>query len=43
MSSKYLNKKSDDNNDKAEQEALKEVKIVAELAPNEKLGKKQRN
>ena len=39
MSSKYLNKKSDDNNDKAEQEALKEVEIVAELAPNEKTRK----
>ena len=39
MSSKYLNKKSDDKNDKAEQEALKEVEIVAELAPNEKTRK----
>ena len=38
MSSKNLNKKSD-NNDKAEQEALKEVEIVAELAPNEKTRK----
>ena len=36
MSSKNLNKKSDDKNDKAEQQALKEVEIVAELAPNEK-------
>jgi hypothetical protein len=35
MSSKNLNKKSDDKNDKAEQQALKEVEIVAELAPNE--------
>jgi len=35
MSSKNLNKKSDDKNDKAEQEALKEAEIVAELAPNE--------
>ena len=39
MSSKNLNKKSDDKNDKAEQEALKEVEIVAELAPNEKTRK----
>ena len=39
MSSKNLNKKSDDNNDKAEQEAIKEVEIVAELAPNEKTRK----
>jgi hypothetical protein len=38
MSSKNQNKKSD-NNDKAEQEALKEVEIVAELAPNEKTRK----
>src|SRR6476659_6572645 len=36
MSSKNFNKKSDD---KAEQEALKEVEIVAELAPNEKTRK----
>ena len=36
MSSKSLNKKYDNKNDKAEQEALKEVEIVAELAPNEK-------
>ena len=36
MSSKNLNKKSNDNNDKAEQEALKEAEIIAELAPNEK-------
>ena len=43
MSSKNLNKKSDDKNDKAEQQALKEAEIVAELAPNEKLGKKQNN
>src|SRR4029077_15757298 len=40
MSSKNLNKKSDDKNDKAEQKALKEVEIVAELAPNEKTRKK---
>jgi hypothetical protein len=39
MSSKNLNKKSDDKNDKAELEALKEVEIVAELAPNEKTRK----
>ncbi|MGC2427320.1 MAG: hypothetical protein WA421_09805 [Nitrososphaeraceae archaeon] len=39
MSSKILNKKSDDKNDKAEKEALKEVEIVAELAPNEKTRK----
>jgi hypothetical protein len=39
MSSKNLNKKSDDKNDKAEQEALKVVEIVAELAPNEKTRK----
>ena len=39
MSSKSLNKKSDDKNDKAEQQALKEVEIVAELAPNEKTRK----
>ena len=39
MSSKNLNKKSDDKNDKAEQESLKEVEIVAELAPNEKARK----
>ena len=39
MSSKNLNKKSDDKNDKAEQQALKEVEIVADLAPNEKTRK----
>ena len=39
MSSKNLNKKSDDKNDKAEQQTLKEVEIVAELAPNEKTRK----
>ena len=39
MSSKNLNKKSDNGNDKAEQQALKEVEIVAELAPNEKIRK----
>ena len=42
MSSKNLNKKSDDKNDRAEQQALKEVEIVAELAPR-RLGKRQRN
>ena len=36
MSSKNVNKKSDD---KAEQEALKEAEIVAELAPNDKIRK----
>jgi hypothetical protein len=36
MSSKNLNKKSDDKNDKAEQETLKEAELIAELAPNEK-------
>jgi hypothetical protein len=36
VSSKNLNKKSDDKNDKAEQEALKEAELIAELAPNEK-------
>src|SRR6476469_8820655 len=39
MSSKNLNKKSDNKNDKAEEEALKEVETVAELAPNEKTRK----
>jgi hypothetical protein len=38
MSSKNLNRKSDDKNDKAEQQALKEVEIVAEFAPNESRG-----
>ena len=39
MSSKNSNKKSDDYNDKAEEQALKEVEIIAELAPNEKTRK----
>ena len=39
MSSKSPNKKSDDNNDKAELQALKEAEIVAELAPNEQTRK----
>jgi hypothetical protein len=39
VSSKNLNKKSDDKNDKVEQQALKEVEIIAELAPNEKTRK----
>jgi hypothetical protein len=39
VSSKNINKKSDDNNDKVEQQALKEVEIIAELAPNEKIRK----
>ena len=43
MSSKNNLKKSDNYNDKAEQQALKEVEIVAELAPMKKLGKKQKN
>ena len=39
MSSKNFNKKPDDKNDKAEQQALKEAEIVAELGPNEKTRK----
>ena len=39
MSSKNPNKKSDNNNDRAEEQALKEAEIVAELAPNEKTRK----
>ena len=39
MSSKNFNKKSDDKDDKAEQQAIKEAEIVAELAPNEKTRK----
>src|SRR6476659_1908264 len=39
MSSKNFNKKSDDKNDKEEQQALKEAEIVAELGPNEKTRK----
>ena len=39
MSSKSLNKKSDDKKDKAEQQALKEAEIVAELAPDVKTRK----
>ncbi|MFI5407343.1 MAG: hypothetical protein ACHQ1D_12640 [Nitrososphaerales archaeon] len=43
MSSKILNKKSDnkknEDEDKEEQQAIKEVEIVAELAPNEKTRK----
>ena len=39
MSSKNNLKKSDNYNDKAEQQALKEVEIVAELGPNEKTRK----
>ena len=39
MSSKNLNKKSEDKNDKAEKEALKQAEIIAELAPNEKTRK----
>ena len=43
MSSKNSNKKSDDKNDKAEQQALKEAEIVAELAPNEKTRREAEN
>jgi hypothetical protein len=39
VSSKNINKTSDDNNDKVEQQSLKEVEIIAELAPNEKIRK----
>jgi hypothetical protein len=39
MLSKNLNKKFDNDNDKAEQQALKEAEILAELAPNEKTRK----
>ena len=39
MSSKNNLKKSDNYNDKAEQQALKEAEIVAELGPNEKTRK----
>jgi len=39
MSSKNPNKKSDNNNNRAEEQALKEAEIVAELAPNEKTRK----
>ena len=39
MSSKKQDKKSDNDNDKAEQQALKEAEILAELAPNEKTRK----
>ena len=39
MSSKNNIKKSDNYNDKAEQQALKEVETIAELAPNEKTRK----
>ena len=39
MSSKNLNKKSNNDNDKAEKQALKEAEILAELAPNEKTRK----
>ena len=43
MSTKNLNKKSDNNNNRAEEQALKEAEIVAELAPNEKTRKKLKN
>ena len=39
MSSKNLNKKSDDKIDKEEEKALKEAEIVAELAPNKETRK----
>ncbi|MGC2428880.1 MAG: hypothetical protein WA421_17740 [Nitrososphaeraceae archaeon] len=39
MSSKNPNKKSDNNNNRAEEQALKEAEIIAELAPNEKTRK----
>ncbi len=39
MSSKNPNKKSDNNDNRAEEQALKEAEIVAELAPNEKTRK----
>lgn len=39
MSSKNNIKKSDNHNDKAEQQALKDVEIVAELGPNAKTRK----
>ena len=41
MSSKN-SKKSDDKNDKEEEQALKEVEIVAELAPDEKTKERSR-
>ena len=37
--SKNLNKKSDNNNNRAEEQALKDAEIVAELAPNERTRK----
>ena len=39
MSSKNPNKKSDNNNNRVEEQALKEAEIVAELAPNERTRK----
>ena len=39
MSSKNQIKKSDNNNNRAEEQALKEAEIVAELAPNERTRK----
>jgi hypothetical protein len=39
MSTKNLNKKPDNGNNIAEEQALKEAEIVAELAPNEKTRK----
>ena len=43
MASKNTSKNSDDYNDKAEQQALKEAEIIAELAPNEKTRKEAEN
>ena len=43
MASKNTSKNSDDYNDKAEQQALKEAEIIAELAPNEKNRKEAEN
>jgi hypothetical protein len=34
MSTKNLNKKSDNNNNRAEVQVLKDAEVVAELAPN---------
>jgi len=39
MTTKNLNKKSHNNNNRAEEQALKDAEIVAELAPNERTRK----
>ena len=39
MSSKNSNKKYDNNNNRAEEQALKDAEIVAELAPNQRTRK----